>query len=139
MARSSSYQRIYAIIRRIPKGKVATYGQIAMMAGMAGHARQVGYALHVLPEKSDVPWHRVINARGLISLRSSDMWGSIQKEILLEEGVSFDADDRVSLVECGWRPKRYVSLNRKIPYCSKKPDSRVHILTISRAMTKINL
>ena len=106
IVRSSNYERIYAIIRKIPKGRVATYGQIAMLAGMAGHARQVGYALHVLPEKSKVPWHRVINAKGRISLRSHDMWSSIQKAILLAEGVSFDADDRVSLADYGWRPKR---------------------------------
>jgi methylated-DNA-protein-cysteine methyltransferase-like protein len=106
MARSSNYERIYAIIRRIPKGKVATYGQIAMMAGMAGHARQVGYALHVLPDNSNVPWHRVINAKGRISLRSNDMWSSIQKAILLAEGISFDADDRIPFAEHGWQPKR---------------------------------
>jgi methylated-DNA-protein-cysteine methyltransferase-like protein len=106
VARSKNYERIYAIIRRIPKGKVATYGQIAMMAGLAGHARQVGYALHVLPQKSNVPWQRVINAQGRISLRSHDIHSSIQKEILLAEGVSFDADDRISLAEYGWLPRR---------------------------------
>ena len=106
MAHSKNYERIYAIIRRIPKGKVATYGQIALMAGLAGHARQVGYALHVLPEKSNVPWQRVINSRGRISLHSHDIHSSIQKEILLSEGVSFNADDRVSLAEYGWLPRR---------------------------------
>jgi methylated-DNA-protein-cysteine methyltransferase-like protein len=106
MVRSSNYEKIYAIIRKIPKGRVATYGQIAMLAGMAGHARQVGYALHVLPEKSNVPWHKVINSKGRISLRSHDLWNSIQKAILLTEGVSFDADNRVSLTEHCWWPRR---------------------------------
>ncbi|MDQ3283053.1 MAG: MGMT family protein, partial [Acidobacteriota bacterium] len=64
------YERIWSVVRRIPRGRVATYGQIAELADLEGPARQVGYALHNLPEPSDVPWHRVINARGEISPRS---------------------------------------------------------------------
>ena len=66
-----NYARIYAVIRRIPRGRVATYGQVAELAGLPGHARQVGYALHALPAATAVPWHRVINAAGGVSLRSS--------------------------------------------------------------------
>src|SRR5262245_56163653 len=62
--RSASYRRIYAVVERIPRGRVATYGHVARLAGMAGHARQVGYALHALRPDEPVPWHRVINARG---------------------------------------------------------------------------
>src|SRR5262245_154669 len=64
-----SRARIYAVVRRIPKGRVATYGQVAALAGYPGHARQVGYALSALPSGTALPWHRVINARGEISLR----------------------------------------------------------------------
>ncbi len=68
---SPTYARIYAVVRRIPRGRVATYGQIAELAGLPGHARQVGYALHALPDGTAVPWHRVLNARGALSLRRS--------------------------------------------------------------------
>jgi methylated-DNA-protein-cysteine methyltransferase-like protein len=104
MSPSSHYEKIYAIVRQIPRGKVATYGQIARLAEMPGHARQVGYALHTLPEKSDVPWHRVINSKGQISLHAHDVSHSMQKVLLKKEGVSFDADNRVSLTAYGWRP-----------------------------------
>ena len=70
-----TYARIYEVVRRIPEGRVATYGQVAALADLPGHARQVGYALHALPEGGNVPWHRVINARGAISLRSDPGWG----------------------------------------------------------------
>ena len=100
------WERVYAVVRRIPRGRVATYGQVAMIAGLGGHARQVGYALHVLPVESVVPWHRVINARGEISLRSG-AGGDVTQRLLLErEGVRFDARGRVDLKIFGWRPRR---------------------------------
>ena len=68
---SSSYQRIYAVVRRIPEGRVATYGQVASLAGLAGQARQVGYALHALPDGTAVPWHRVVKDRKSTRLNSS--------------------------------------------------------------------
>lgn len=99
---SDSYARIYAVVRRIPRGRVATYGRIAALAGLPGHARQVGYALHALTVSTAVPWQRVINARGAISLRP--MTGGISQRLLLEqEGVRFDASGRVSLRKYGWR------------------------------------
>ena len=64
----SLYDRIYEVVCRIPRGRVAAYGQVAAEAGLPGHARLVGYALHNLPDDTDVPWHRVVNARGGISL-----------------------------------------------------------------------
>jgi methylated-DNA-protein-cysteine methyltransferase-like protein len=100
----SSYQRIYAIVRRIPRGRVATYGQVARLAGLAGHARQVGYALHALSSATALPWHRVVNAAGAISVRASS--GAVSQRILLEkEGVEFDARGRISLQRFGWRPR----------------------------------
>jgi methylated-DNA-protein-cysteine methyltransferase related protein len=98
-----SYQRIYAVIRRIPRGRVATYGQIAELAGLPGHARQVGYALHALPSGTTVPWHRVINARGEVSLRTSPGAELTQRMLLEREGVPFDARGRVDLRRVGWR------------------------------------
>jgi methylated-DNA-protein-cysteine methyltransferase related protein len=101
----SSYDRIYAVVRRIPRGRVATYGQVAELAGLAGHARQVGYALHALHSASAVPWQRVVNASGAISLRP--MSGGISQRLLLEkEGVRFDARDRIPLAKFRWRPRR---------------------------------
>jgi methylated-DNA-protein-cysteine methyltransferase-like protein len=64
------WEQIYAVIQKLPAGYVATYGQIAALAGLPGFARQVGYALNALPENSPVPWHRVVNAKGKISIRS---------------------------------------------------------------------
>ena len=96
------YALIWRWIRKIPRGRVATYGQIAQLAGLEGHARQVGYALHNLPERSDIPWHRVINARGEISPRSVGDSHELQKLLLEAEGVSFDARGRVELKRYQW-------------------------------------
>lgn len=102
---SPTYEKIYDTIRRIPLGRVATYGQIAGLAGLPGHARQVGYALHALKSGSGVPWHRVINAQGRISLGQRMDGGQIQHLMLEEEGIEFDHRDRISLPEFGWRPE----------------------------------
>jgi methylated-DNA-protein-cysteine methyltransferase-like protein len=103
---SSSYARIYRVTKRIPRGRVATYGQIAELSRLGGHARQVGYALHALPADSDVPWHRVINAQGRISLRGDDFAAHIQAELLIKEGVVFDAHGRIDLARYRWRPRK---------------------------------
>jgi methylated-DNA-protein-cysteine methyltransferase-like protein len=108
---TSNYELIYAVIRRVPRGRVATYGQIARLAGLAGHARQVGYALHALPAGSKVPWHRVINARGEISLRREPGSEPLQRALLEDEGVVFDTRGVVSLKRFGWQP-RTERLNR---------------------------
>jgi methylated-DNA-protein-cysteine methyltransferase related protein len=100
-----SYARIYDIVRRIPRGRVATYGQIASLAGLAGQARQVGYALHALPASTTVPWHRVINARGEVSARAERGSELTQRFLLQREGVRFDARGRVALARFGWRPR----------------------------------
>jgi methylated-DNA-protein-cysteine methyltransferase related protein len=100
-----SYHRIYRVVRRIPRGRVATYGQIATLAGLHGHARQVGYALHALPAGSTVPWHRVVNARGAISLRSVPGAELVQQQLLEREGVRLDGKGRVSLNRVRWVPR----------------------------------
>jgi len=99
----SAYQAIYAVVRRIPRGRVASYGQVAGVAGLGNAARQVGYALHALPAGSAVPWHRVLNARGAISLPGHH--GLTQRLLLAQEGVRFDGRARVDLARFGWRPR----------------------------------
>ncbi len=98
------YESIYAVVRRIPTGRVATYGQVATLAGFDGHARQVGYALHHLSPRSNVPWHRVINAKGEISPRSLSDSHELQRELLLAEGVGFREGGRVDLKGFRWDP-----------------------------------
>lgn len=99
-------QRIYAVVERIPRGRVATYGQVARLAGMPGHARQVGYALAALPEAMQgVPWHRVINAQGGVSPRAAPGWDDVQRQLLRREGVAFDRAGRTSLTRFQWRPR----------------------------------
>ena len=94
---------IYAAVRRIPPGRVATYGQIADLAGIPGRARQVGYALAALPDLTTVPWHRVVNARGELSLGKGIPGGGVPQRLRLEaEGVSFGADGRVPLKQVRW-------------------------------------
>lgn len=98
----SRYERIWNVVRRIPHGRVATYGQVAEVAGLEGHARQVGYALHNLPERSDVPWHRVVNARGEISPRSSGDSHELQTKLLEAEGVAI-VRGRIDLARFRWK------------------------------------
>jgi len=102
---SSAYERIYSVVRRIPSGRVATYGQVAELAGLAGNARQVGYALHALPSATNVPWHRVINAKGEVSLRSTPGYDQEQRFRLEREGVAFNMRGRVDLAAVRWQPK----------------------------------
>ena len=93
------------MVRRIPRGRVATYGQIAELAGLEGHARQVGYALHHLPPKSNVPWHRVLNARGEVSPRTAGDSHELQRLLLEGEGVEFDGRGRLSLARYQWKKR----------------------------------
>jgi len=102
-APSTAYESIYAVVRRIPRGRVASYGQVARVAGLRNAARQVGYALHALPRGSTVPWQRVVNARGAISLR--DHHALTQRMLLTGEGVRFDGRGRVDLARFGWKPR----------------------------------
>ena len=103
--RNAAYQRIYATVDSIPRGRVATYGQVAREAGLAGHARQVGYALRHLPAGSALAWHRVLNARGEISARAGRGSEGRQYERLLAEGVEFDPRGRVELRRFAWNPR----------------------------------
>ena len=101
----SSYTRIYRVVSRIPRGRVATYGQIAEVAGMPRAARQVGYALAALRDGGrGVPWHRVLNARGEVSVRSEPGFEDLQRVLLEREGVRFNAQGRVAFDRVLWSP-----------------------------------
>ena len=104
-ALSSRYRAIYSVVLRIPEGRVATYGQVARLAGMPGQARQVGYALSALGGELPVPWHRVVNAQGRISCRSGCLSADTEQRLRLEsEGVRFDDHDRIALDRYLWQP-----------------------------------
>jgi len=103
MPTRSPEERIYRAVMAIPRGRVATYGQVARVAGMPRHHRQVGRALRHLVDDGLVPWHRVVAADGRISVRSEDSdVERLQRELLEEEGVEFDARDRVVLARFQW-------------------------------------
>lgn len=105
MAVPNSYQLIYATVLQIPRGRVATYGQVAVLAGLPRQARLVGYAMHALPERSSVPWHRVVNAQGRISPRgSADDACRTQRQRLEREGVRFTARSVIDLQRYQWQP-----------------------------------
>lgn len=98
-------QRVHAAVALIPAGRLATYGQIAELIGAYGCARQVGWALRRLTLPSPVPWHRVVNAQGRISIslsREGSDW--IQRDLLLAEGIPVDAEGRLPLRRYLWRP-----------------------------------
>ena len=98
-------QRVYAVVAQIPCAQLATYGQIAELIGAYGCARQVGWALRRLTLPSEIPWHRVVNAKGCISLslsREGSDW--IQRELLLAEGIPVDAEGRLPLARYRWLP-----------------------------------
>jgi len=100
---------IWSVVKRIPRGRIATYGQIAELAGIAGHARQVGYALNALREGSSVPWHRVVSSFGKISARSSDDSHELQRKLLEAEGIEFDSAERLDLRRFRWDASRSLS------------------------------
>jgi methylated-DNA-protein-cysteine methyltransferase-like protein len=105
-AAGSAYPRIYLVVKRIPRGRVATYGQVAAQAGMPHAPRVAGYALHALPQGSPVPWHRVVAAGGRLSLGKLDPSGALTQRMRLEhEGVRFDGRGCVDMERHGWQPR----------------------------------
>lgn len=99
----NTFQRIYAVVKQIPKGCVATYGQVASLAGNPRWARVVGYALHVNPEPGTIPCHRVVNRLGETSSAFAFGGEDMQRKLLEGEGVRFTADGRVDLERYLWR------------------------------------
>jgi methylated-DNA-protein-cysteine methyltransferase-like protein len=105
-ATSGTYPRVYAVVMRIPRGRVATYGQVAAEAGVPHAPRVAGYALHALPVGSPVPWHRVVAAGGRLSLGRLDPSGALTQRMRLEhEGVRFDARGCVDMTRHQWKPR----------------------------------
>lgn len=101
MKGDSVYDEIYDWVRRVPEGKVATYGQVAGLVGRCS-ARQVGYAMAALQDGAEVPWHRVINSRGRISLRTGSEGHRLQRILLEAEGIDFAADGSIDLAQYLW-------------------------------------
>jgi NAD+ diphosphatase len=100
-SRGELYQRIDAMVKRVPEGQLATYGQIAKLVGSCG-ARQVGYAMASLDDDADVPWHRIINSQGRISNRDGTEGHTLQRIILEEEGIVFNDKDKTKLENFRW-------------------------------------
>ncbi len=96
-----TYSVIWETVRQIPKGRVATYGEIAEVNGLARQARLVGYALHNLPRGSKIPWHRVVNSFGKISFRTRSRHHTLQRQLLRKEGVEF-SQGKIDLEKYGW-------------------------------------
>lgn len=136
-ANDSLYERIYNLVRSIPMGRVSTYGRIAAAVGRCG-PRNVGYAMAVLPVETDVPWHRVVNHKGEISLRRFGDGAPIQRQLLEAEGILFDDQGRIAPgLSCpsppmtnhhsgkeGWSPNF-------VPTCTSFADLRTHLITSS--------
>jgi methylated-DNA-protein-cysteine methyltransferase-like protein len=100
----TAYDLMLAVVRRIPRGRVATYGQVAALAGYPHAPRLAGYALHALPPHTPVPWHRVVAAQGRLTLGRLSPEGATTQKLRLElEGVRFDARGRVDLERCRWQ------------------------------------
>src|ERR687897_3595062 len=104
-------ERVYAIVRRIPGGRVMTYGQIAELLGEGYTARTVGYSMHASPDNT--PWHRVINARGACSTGRIVLPEDKQQRLLEAEGVKFDERGRCSLERYLWIPEEKTDTARQ--------------------------
>lgn len=102
----NTFDRIYDIIQQIPPGKVASYGQIAELVGNRRLARVVGYALHAIPDGSDIPWHRVVKKDGEVFGGAESASGKYQTELLKSEGVGF-VDGHVDMKKYQWEKRRF--------------------------------
>lgn len=106
----SFFEKVYILVRMIPRGRVASYGQIAAYLGHPRAARTVGWALHGIPEGSDVPWQRVINAKGRITISNVEYSATLQRQLLEEEGIIFGDDERVDMGAYRWEGPDWVEL-----------------------------
>ena len=114
------YEAVYRLVREIPEGRLMTYGQVATILGAPRAARAVGYALRMSGRRDDVPWQRVINAKGQISLGGDIHRPDLQRTLLEEEGIVFDENDVCDLKRYRWEPEdpdRYFSPgSEKMPF-----------------------
>lgn len=97
----NTFEKIYEVVKTIPKGKVATYGQVAALAGNARLARVVGYALHQNPDPSSIPCHRVVNREGKVAPGFAFGGSDVQRQLLEAEGIVFEADGTIDLGKYG--------------------------------------
>ncbi len=97
----SVFERIYQVVKTIPKGKVMTYGKVALLAGNPRWARVVGYALHINPKPGEIPCHRVVNRKGECAAAFAFGGGERQRQLLESEGVTFEPDGRIDLTKYG--------------------------------------
>ncbi len=102
---TSFYRAVIRMVKKIPRGRVATYGQVAALAGNGRAARQVAWVLHSASEKEQLPWHRVINRLGGISLPRYGGY-EVQRALLRQERVRFDENDCIDLKKFQWQPSR---------------------------------
>lgn len=98
----SRYDQVYELVRLIPPGRVATYGQVARYVDRCT-PRMVGFAMAATPQASGIPWHRVINSKGMISMRANGERDILQQVLLETEGVMFNENGKVDLAEVGWK------------------------------------
>jgi methylated-DNA-protein-cysteine methyltransferase-like protein len=101
---SEFQEQVYAIVADVPRGRVITYGQIAVWLNRPRSARQVGYAMAACPTERRLPWHRVVNAKGEVSPRANPADAAYQRTLLQAEGVYFGANGRIDLALYGWQP-----------------------------------
>jgi methylated-DNA-protein-cysteine methyltransferase-like protein len=99
--KKDTYELIWQTVKQIPKGKVATYGQVAELSGLKNQARLVGYALHSLADNTKIPWQRVINSKGKVSFPPNSKIYRLQKSLLGKEGIKF-MNDRIDMKIFGW-------------------------------------
>ena len=100
----NTFEKIYEVVKSIPKGKVATYGQVAILAGNPRWARVVGYALHNNPDPTSIPCHRVVNREGKVAEVYAFGGGYVQRQLLESEGIVFEPDGRIDLKKYGIKP-----------------------------------
>ena len=93
----NTFEKIYEVVKSIPKGRVATYGQVALLAGNPRWARVVGYALHINPEPGEIPCHRVVNREGKVAPGFAFGGEGVQRQLLESEGIVFESDGRIDL------------------------------------------
>lgn len=98
------YQEVYELVKKIPRGRVTTYGRIAVLLGSPRAARAVGYALNALKKENsqNIPWQRVINARGQISSKGDTFRAQLQRQLLEEEGIAFSQTNTINFKKFGW-------------------------------------
>jgi methylated-DNA-protein-cysteine methyltransferase-like protein len=116
MTERNFYEQVYEVVRRIPRGQVTSYGRIAAMLGAPNAARAVGYALRALKDKDDlnfeaVPWHRVINSQGRISIVNREYGAQRQAELLRAEGIAVSDELRVDLETYLWPGLHFLEID----------------------------